>query len=98
MTPRRAGDGTNAGGGGRAGKFGVAMGEAVFAQSVSVDIQAGPNGMAVLVARTGVGGPAAQGREGPGDGDAGGPGVRHTATFHTRAKAPPAHGAVEKMQ
>jgi len=45
------------GGSARAGKFDVATGDAVFAQSDSVDIQAGPEGMASLVAYTGVGGP-----------------------------------------
>ena len=41
----------------RAGKLDVATGDAVFAQSDSVDIQAGPDGMVGLVAYTGVGGP-----------------------------------------
>ena len=41
----------------RAGSFDVATGDAVFAQSDRVDIQAGADGMAGLVAYTGVGGP-----------------------------------------
>jgi mannose-6-phosphate isomerase len=40
-------------GNGHAGKFGVATGDAVFAQSDSIDIQAGLKGMASLVAYTG---------------------------------------------
>ena len=45
------------GGSARAGKFDVATGDAVFAQSDSVDIQAGPDGMTGLVASTGIDGP-----------------------------------------
>lgn len=41
----------------RAASFDVAMGDAVFAQSDSVDIQAGPHGMTGLVARTHADGP-----------------------------------------
>jgi mannose-6-phosphate isomerase len=41
----------------RTGSFGVTMGDAVFAQSDRVDIQAGPDGMVCLVAYTGAGGP-----------------------------------------
>jgi len=41
----------------RAGKLDVATGDAVFAQSDSIDIHAGSEGMASLVAYTGVGGP-----------------------------------------
>jgi mannose-6-phosphate isomerase len=44
-------------GSGHAGKFGVATGDAVFAQSESVDIRAGPEGMASLVAYAVVSGP-----------------------------------------
>lgn len=43
------------GGRARAGKFGVAIGDAVFAQSDGIDIQAGPEGLAGLVAYTGAG-------------------------------------------
>jgi mannose-6-phosphate isomerase len=45
------------GGSARAGTFDAAIGDAVFAQSDSIDIRAGPEGMAGLVAYTGVGGP-----------------------------------------
>jgi mannose-6-phosphate isomerase len=45
------------GGSARVAKFDVAAGDAVFAQSDSVDMHAGPEGMASLVAYTGVGGP-----------------------------------------
>jgi mannose-6-phosphate isomerase len=41
----------------RVGKLDVATGDAVFAQSDSVDLHAGPEGMASLVAYTGAGGP-----------------------------------------
>ncbi len=44
-------------GGGQAGKFEVVTGDAVFAQSEAVDIQAGLEGMASLVAYTGISGP-----------------------------------------
>jgi mannose-6-phosphate isomerase len=45
-------------GSGRAGKLDLVVGDAVFAQSDSVDIQAGPGGVAVLVAGEGGRGPA----------------------------------------
>ena len=41
-------------GSGRAGKFDVVTGDAIFAQSDSVDLHAGPEGMTSLVAYTGV--------------------------------------------
>jgi mannose-6-phosphate isomerase len=41
----------------RAGQLDVATGDAIFAQLDSVDLHAGPEGMAGLVAYTGVGGP-----------------------------------------
>jgi mannose-6-phosphate isomerase len=44
----------------RAGTLDVATGDAVFAQSDSVDLHAGPEGMASLVAYTGIGGPVPQ--------------------------------------
>jgi mannose-6-phosphate isomerase len=44
-------------GSGHAGTFDVVTGDAVFAQSESVDMRAGLEGMASLVAYTGVGGP-----------------------------------------
>ena len=44
-------------GGARAGKFNVATGDTIFAQSDSVDIHTGPEGMTSLVAYTGTGGP-----------------------------------------
>jgi mannose-6-phosphate isomerase len=47
-------------GSGRAGTLDVATGDAVFAQSDSVDLHAGPEGMASLMAYTGVGGPVPQ--------------------------------------
>jgi mannose-6-phosphate isomerase len=47
-------------GSGRAGKLDVVTGDAVFAQSDSVDIHAGPEGMTGLVAYTVVGGPVPQ--------------------------------------
>jgi mannose-6-phosphate isomerase len=48
------------GGSARAGKFGVATGDAVFAQFDSVDLQAGPDGMVGLVAYAKAGGPDAR--------------------------------------
>jgi mannose-6-phosphate isomerase len=49
----------------RAGRFDIAAGDAVFAQSDSVDIRAGAEGMASLVAYTGVGGPVPRLLQGP---------------------------------
>lgn len=56
----------------RAGKFDLAVGDAVFAQSDSFDIQAGPDGMAGLVARAGVRRPATRHLANAGAADAGG--------------------------
>ncbi len=57
-------------GNGRAGKFDVVVGDAVFAQSDSVDMQAGPGGMVVLVAGTGEREPVKQRLAEPGATDA----------------------------
>ena len=46
------------GGSGRAGKFDLVVGDAIFAQSDKIDMLAGPAGMAVLVAGAGARGPA----------------------------------------
>jgi len=50
------------GGSARAGKLGVAVGDAVFAQSDSVDLLAGPDGMVGLIAYAGVSDTGAQRR------------------------------------
>jgi mannose-6-phosphate isomerase len=57
----------------RTGKLGVAIGDAIFAQSDRVNIQAGRDGMACLVAYTSVGGSVPQRLAEPGAADAGGP-------------------------
>jgi mannose-6-phosphate isomerase len=49
----------------RAGRFDIAAGDAVFAQSDRVDIRTGAQGMASLVAYTGVGGPVPRLLQGP---------------------------------
>jgi mannose-6-phosphate isomerase len=82
-------------GSGRAGTLDVAAGDAVFAQSDTVDIHAGPEGMAGLVAYTGVSGPVPHLLQ-----SAAQPSVAETApladgqvptsSIHTRAD--PAHG------
>jgi mannose-6-phosphate isomerase len=85
----------------RAGSFGVARGDVVFAQSESVDVQAGPEGMVSLVAYTGVGGPIPhrlQRATEPGATDAGGRREMQMATCLTRPQAVPAHGPVGPMQ
>jgi mannose-6-phosphate isomerase len=60
-------------GSGSAGKLDLVVGDAVFAQSDSVDLQAGPGGMTVLVAGARGRGPAKRHLAEPGATDAGGP-------------------------
>jgi mannose-6-phosphate isomerase len=60
-------------GSGRAGKLDLVVGDAVFAQSDTVDMQAGPGGMAVLVAGAGGRGTARRHLADPGAADAEGP-------------------------
>jgi len=76
----------------RAGKFAVATGDAVFAQSDNVDIQAGPDGMTSLVAYTGVDGPVPLQRPAPPSAtEAALPGETQGPTL-TRTSAHPARG------
>jgi mannose-6-phosphate isomerase len=83
------------GGSARAGRFDIAAGDAVFAQSDSVDMRAGAEGMASLVAYTGVGGPVPRLLQGPAQ-----PIVADTAplegrqvpTSDLRKRADPEHG------
>jgi mannose-6-phosphate isomerase len=80
----------------RVGKFDVATGDAVFAQSDSVNIHAGPKGMASLVAYTGVGGPVPhllQRTAQPSVADAAPPERRQVPTsfLHTKAAAVRGH-------
>ena len=77
------------GGSARAGTLDVATGDAVFAQSDGVDIHAGPEGMAALVAYTGVGGPVPHL---PGVADAAPLQRGQVPTTHLHTKADPAHG------
>jgi mannose-6-phosphate isomerase len=79
----------------RAGKLDVATGDAVFAQSDSIDIHAGPEGMASLVAYTGVGGPVPyllQGTAEPSVADAAPLHGRQVPTSLLHTKATPLHG------
>lgn len=83
----------------RAGKFGVAMGDAIFAQADSVDLQAGPDGMVGLVAIAGVSGSAARRRVKRNASDAGEePGEVQALDALTRTKAAPARGHAGTMQ
>jgi len=77
----------------RAGRFDVATGDAVFAQSDSVDIQAGPVGMTSLVAYTGVDDPIPQRLAEPSATDAGGP-----DKMQVRTSLPPAKAAAVRGQ
>lgn len=88
------------GGSARAGTLDVATGDAVFAQSDSVDVHAGPEGMASLVAYTGVGGPVphllrrtAQ----PGVADAAPLQGRQVSTSLRHTRAAPVHGLAGAM-
>jgi mannose-6-phosphate isomerase len=81
-------------GGGRAGSFKVAMGDAVFAQSDRVEMRAGPSGMVGLVAYAGTDVPVSQRLAGRSAADAGGPEEMHRATTLTRTQAVPANGHV----
>lgn len=74
----------------RAGPFNVAMGDAVFAQSDSVDVKAGADGMTGLVASTGVDGPVPillQRAALPGATDVGPPEKMRVSRFPTRTRA-----------
>jgi hypothetical protein len=79
----------------RAASFDIATGDAVFAQSDNVDIHAGPEGMASLVAYTGVGGPVPhllQRTAQPSVVDAEPLEGNQMPTSHLRTKADPVHG------
>jgi mannose-6-phosphate isomerase len=79
----------------RAGRFDIAAGDAVFAQSDSVDIRAGAQGMASLVAYTGVGGPVPhllQGPAQPSGADAAPLEGRQVPTSLLHTTAAPEHG------
>jgi mannose-6-phosphate isomerase len=83
----------------RAGLFKVAAGDAVFAQSDRVDIHAGPDGMAGLVAYTGAGGPVPhllQHLAEPGSPNA--KRLDQVPTFLTRARAAPAQARLGPLQ
>lgn len=81
-------------GGGRAGSFKVATGDAVFAQSDRVEMRAGSSGMEGLVAYAGTDVPIPQRLSGRGEGDAGGPEKTQVAMSLTRARAAAANGYV----
>ena len=73
----------------------IATGDAVFAQSDSVDIRAGPEGMVGLVAYTGVGGPVPRLLQGPAQpsvGDAAPLEGRQVPTSLLHTKTDPEHG------
>jgi mannose-6-phosphate isomerase len=79
----------------RAGRFDIATGDAVFAQSDIVDIRAGAQGMASLVAYTGVGGPVPRLLQGPAQpsvADAAPLGGRQVPTSLLHTKVDPEHG------
>jgi mannose-6-phosphate isomerase len=79
----------------RVGKLDVATGDAVFAQSDSVDVHAGPEGTASLVAYTGAGGPVPhlpQHTALPSVADGAPPEDRQVPTSHLHTNAAPAHG------
>jgi len=79
----------------RAGSFDIVAGDAVFAQSDSVDMRAGAQGMASLVAYTGAGGPVPRLLQGPAQpsvADAAPSDGRQAPTSHLHTKADPEHG------
>ena len=79
----------------RAGRFDIVTGDAVFAQSDSVDIRAGTHGLTSLVAYTGVGGPVPHLLQGPAQvsvADASPIGGRRVPTSLLHTKADPEHG------
>src|SRR6185312_13885757 len=67
----------------RAGRFDIVAGDAVFAQSDSVDIRAGAQGMASLIAYTGGGGPIPRLLQGTAQ-----PSVADAATLQGRQMTP----------
>jgi mannose-6-phosphate isomerase len=85
-------------GGGRAGSFKVAVGDAVFAQSDRVEMRAGASGMEALVAYAGTDVPVPQRLEGRGAADAEGLEKTQMATSLTRARATAADGYVGAAQ
>jgi mannose-6-phosphate isomerase len=79
----------------RAGRFDIAAGDVVFAQSDIVDIRGGAQGMASLVAYTGVGGPVPRLLQGPAQpsvADEAPPKVRQVPTSFLLKEAAPVHG------
>jgi len=79
----------------RAGRLDVTTGDAVFAQSDSVDLRAGTQGLASLVAYTGVGGPVPRLLQGPAQpsvADAEPLEGRQVPTSLLHTKADPEHG------
>jgi mannose-6-phosphate isomerase len=79
----------------RAGRFDIAAGDVVFAQSDIVDIRGGAQGMASLVAYTGVGGPVPRLLQGPAQpsvADGAPPKVRQVPTSFLLKEAAPVHG------
>jgi mannose-6-phosphate isomerase len=85
----------------RAGELDLATGDAVFAQSDSIDIHAGPEGMASLVAYTGVGGPVPyllQGTAQPSVADAAPLHGRQVPTSLLRTTAAQVHGLAGTKQ
>jgi mannose-6-phosphate isomerase len=86
-------------GSGRAGKFDVIAGDAIFAQSDGVDLHAGPEGMTSLVASAVVGCPAPRSLEDPAQPAATGTGRPKVApTSIARTKSASAHGQIGTMQ
>jgi mannose-6-phosphate isomerase len=86
-------------GSGRAGKLDVVAGDAIFAQSDSVDLHAGPEGMTSLVAYAGVGCPVPLLLERPAQPAATGGGLPKVApTSIARTKSASAHGQIGTMQ
>jgi mannose-6-phosphate isomerase len=86
-------------GSGRAGGFNVVVGDAIFLQSDSVDLHAGPKGMTSLMASAGVGWPAPRLLERPAQptsSGAGRPKVTPTSIARTKSASP--HGQIGTMQ
>jgi mannose-6-phosphate isomerase len=82
----------------RAGKLGVAIGDAVFAQSDNVELQAGPDGMVGLVAYAAVRGPDARRHAKQDTSDAGEPEEMQVPTALTSTKAAPVCGYADTPQ
>jgi mannose-6-phosphate isomerase len=82
----------------RTRKFGVGIGDAIFAQSDRIEGQAGRDGMACLVAYSGVSDPVPPRLAEAGAADAGGPEKMQLASSLTRTKTAPANGYAGTLQ